>query len=296
MRSTSTLLHTLLSPMLLCLASCTGLGLRGGDYCVYETRTGAKIELARLVDELSTVDVLFLGEEHDNDAGHRLQLWTLEMLAESGRDLVISMEQFEADVQSPLDSYLAGTLDEKEFLRDSRPWSNYAEHYRPLIEFAKREGLPVIAANIPRRLAKRVAHEGLYSVGNERLVPWRVWTDEPAYAQRFAKAMGRAHYDENQGGLRRWFAAQCTKDEKMAESIAHTLDLAHARGEQPLLVHLCGKFHSDYYLGTVSRLHRRRPELNLRVVGMNSDRVLDRELDADERSQADYIWLVRTQG
>jgi uncharacterized iron-regulated protein len=292
---TTTPLAALFALVPLALTSCSTFGLRGGDYRIYETRSGAEIELEQMVAELASADVVFLGEEHDNDAGHRLQLWTVEMLADGGRPLILSMEQFEADVQEPLDRYLAGEIGAKEFLAESRPWPNYPEHYRPLVEFAKRRGFPVLAANIPRPLASRVAHEGLYSIGNERLAPWVVWTDEPEYAQRFARAMGRNHFDQADGGLRRWFTAQCVKDEKMAESIVRALGAARAAGQDPLVVHLCGKFHSDYALGTVSRLRRRQPELDLRVVAMNSDEVLRRELGPGERSQGDYLWLVRTQ-
>jgi uncharacterized iron-regulated protein len=277
------------------LSACSGIGRRGGDYRVYETAGGQEIELERMVRELSDVDVVFLGEEHDNDAGHRLQLWTFEMLLELRGDLILSLEQFEADVQPDLDLYLAGAIDEQTFLSSSRPWGNYDQHYRSVVEAARRENLPVLAANIPRPVARQVAYEGLYSVGNLRIAPWTVWVEEPDYARRFARAMGHNHMPAQNGALQRWFAAQCIKDEKMAQSIEQAVEAARAEGRNPLVVHLCGKFHSDYRLGTVSRLQRRMPDLELRVVGMNSDEVLRRKLGADEREQGDYVWLVKPQ-
>lgn len=286
-------LHSALLALLVCaISSCSTLGIRGGDYRVYETQGGTEVELDAMALDLAQADVVFLGEEHDNDAGHRLQLWTVKMLAEERPDLVISLEQFEADIQDVLDAYLAGDIDEEEFLANSRPWGNYHEHYRPIVEFARREGLPVVAANIPRPLASRVAKEGgLYAVGHERFAPWDVWTDEPEYAQRFARAMGRTHISDSDTGLQRWFAAQCIKDAMMAESIAEVWNDLEP-GRRPLVVHLCGKFHSDFGLGTVSRLKRRRGELDVRIVGMESDEVLRRELTEYERRLGDYVWLV----
>ena len=277
-------------------AGCSGLGVRGGDYRVYETAAGTEIELDQLVAEVADADVVFLGEEHDNDAGHRLQLWTIEMLLEQRGDLIIGLEQFEADVQGLMNAYLSGEIDEEAFLDGSRPWGNYPEHYRPVIELARRKGLEVVAANIPRPLARLVAYESLYAVGNQPLAPWTVWVDEPEYAQRFAHAMGRSHMSPDDGGLQRWFAAQCIKDEKMALSLSEAVEAARAEGRDPLVVHLCGKFHSDYRLGTVSRLARYQPDLDIRVVGMNSGEVLARELSEEERRQGDYVWLVRPQG
>jgi uncharacterized iron-regulated protein len=62
-----------------------------------------------------------------------------------------------------------------------------------------------------------------------------------------------------------------------------------------LVVHLCGKFHSDKHLGSVSRLARHKPELSLAVVSMNSDKRIRRALSADELSRGDFVWLVRPQ-
>ncbi len=287
-----TLHSSVLATILLFCSSCSSMGVRGGDYRIYETASGEEIEFEQMISDLSAVDVVFLGEEHGNDAGHRLQLWTIRQLHQNRPELVISLEQFEADVQARLDAYLVGEISEEEFLTTSRPWGNYTEHYRPIIEYARREGIPVIAANIPRPLASRVAKEGgLYAVGHEEFAPWEVWTDEPEYAQLFAEAMGRTHIDENDKGLQRWFDAQCIKDSMMAKSIAGVWQ-DPSSSEQPLVVHLCGKFHSNYGLGTVSRLERRREGLDIKIVSMVSDETLRRPLTADERRTGDFIWIV----
>jgi len=276
-------------------SSCTSLGLGGGGFEVRETAGGGELSLGEMARQLAQADVVFLGEEHDNDVGHDLQLRTLRLLAEERPRIVLSLEQFEADVQGPLDDYLTGRIDEATFLESSRPWPNYNAHYRPMVELARRRGWPVLAANVPRPLASRVAKEGgLYAVGHEPLVPWEVWVEEPEYADLFARAMGRRRMRDDDWGLQRWFAAQCVKDEKMAESIADFLSDSPA-GERPLVVHLCGKFHSNYRLGTVSRLQRRLPELDLRVVSMISGPNRSRELGPEERRLGDYVWLVPPQ-
>ncbi len=289
--------HAILSRLLgltpFLLAACTSTGTRGGDYIVYDTTTGEQLELDALCEELAQFDVVFLGEEHDNDAGHRLQLWTLARLAELRGDLILTMEQFEADVQHELDLYMQDAISEEEFLENSRPWGNYYEHYKPLIDFAKQHDYPVIAANIPRPLARRVSRKGLADIGGERFAPWLVWVDEPAYQDDFAKMMGRDEFDKEDNGLQLWFTAQCVKDEKMAESIANVL--ANSAPDKPLVVHICGRFHSDKHLGTVSRLERRRPDLKVAVVSMNSADELDRALSDEERACGEAMWLVKPQ-
>jgi uncharacterized iron-regulated protein len=63
--------------------------------------------------------------------------------------LTLGMEMFEADVQPVLDEFLAGLLREQEFCTDARCWSNYAHDYAPMVNFAKANGLRVIASNAP---------------------------------------------------------------------------------------------------------------------------------------------------
>jgi uncharacterized iron-regulated protein len=71
-----------------------------------------------------------------------------------------SLEMFERDVQIVLDEYVKDLITEKKFLDDSRPWNNYKTDYRPLVEYAKQNKLPVIAANAPRRYINMVSRGG----------------------------------------------------------------------------------------------------------------------------------------
>ena len=87
-----------------------------------------------------------------------------------------------------------------------------------------------------------------------------------------------------------FFASQCLKDDTMAESIAAFLD--EAGEDAPLVVHWCGKFHSDDYLGTVERLVARRPDLTVAVITMVSAKRRGRDLTQAEKASADYVWLV----
>lgn len=286
-----TLLPLLLLPLVL---ACSSLGSGEGGARIYDTRTGEEVTLDAMANDLASRDVVFLGEEHDNDVGHQLQLSTVRALYARHPRLAISLEQFEADVQGRLELYLIGAITEEEFLAEARPWPNYPQHYRPIVEFAREHGLPVLAANIPRPLASKVAHEDLGAIRGVDFAPRMVWTDEAEYAKLFAAAMGQGHGGgPMQAMMASFFAAQCVKDDMMAESM---VELLAVEGEDPpLVVHLCGKFHSDYHLGTVSRLQRRRPTLDLAVVSMESDPSRKRSLTEDERRRGEYLWLVPPQ-
>lgn len=96
-------------------------------------------------------DVVLLGECHDDPIAHSIEAFVLISLAARRDKCGLSLEMFERDVQPVLDEYLAGLVREGDLLQDARPWANYRDDYRVLIEFAKEVGLPVIAANAPRR-------------------------------------------------------------------------------------------------------------------------------------------------
>jgi uncharacterized iron-regulated protein len=257
---------------------------------------------------LGGADVVFLGEYHDDDSTHALQLELLDLLAgEHGGNVVLSMEQFERDVQSVVNAYLAGDIDEEQFLADSRPWPNYEPHYRPLVEYCRGEGIDVVAANIPRPLASRVAKEGLDTVMASLTDEERRWVAESTsapddlYWENFKLAMGLGGAGGGHGmGMneemaRSFYAAQCIKDDTMAESIAR----ARERTGFPV-VHTNGSFHSDYNEGTVSRVIDRRPgddvvTIAIRPVHGWSSAVLNAEtmeFAGETRPVADFIVYV----
>lgn len=238
---------------------------------VTDSRTGTAIEWSALVDSLAGADGVFLGEQHDDASTHRLELAVLEGLAARGRDVTLALEMFERDVQPLLDRYMAGQVSEEEFRAGSRPWPNYETDYRPLVEFARARGWPVVASNIPRPIASAVGREGLSMIDTlaaeqRYFVAADLSCPDDAYRRKFFDAMagmgghGGADSAAAIAMLQRFYEAQCVKDETMGESVA----AAFAPGR--IVVHVNGAFHSDERLGTVTRALRRRPSARALVV------------------------------
>jgi hypothetical protein len=67
---------------------------------------------------------------------------------------------FERDVQGILNEYLEGLITESRFKASARPWEHYDQDYRPMVEMAREAGIPVLAANAPRRYVNRVSRLG----------------------------------------------------------------------------------------------------------------------------------------
>jgi uncharacterized iron-regulated protein len=266
---------------------------------VFNSADGTFGDFEMTMADLAKADVVFVGEEHDDPATHRLELAILEGLSRRRRSIIVTMEMFERDTQAAVDDYLAGRINESEFVKLSRPWPNYATDYRPLVEFARMKGWHVIAANVPRKYASQVARGGSSVLDTlpqaERdLVAVEVTAPQDDYFKRFAEAMG-AHPIGTGGNtseperqmMERYYLAQCVKDDTMAESIARAYN--RSMEPKPLIVHFNGAFHSDYRLGTVARVHTRLKKARVAVVSIVPQEQLDSIEAADYRERGDYI-------
>lgn len=264
---------------------------------VYDTKRKRFVDLETMTAELARADAAFLGEFHDDPGTHRLQLAILEGAARR-RDgkVVLAMEMFERDVQARIDAYLAGEITEAEFLASSRPWNNYPTDYRPMVEFAKAQGWPVVAGNIPRRLASQVARRGLAAVDSlsaddRALMATENSCPRDAYWRRFQDVMGdmsghgmQLSPEQLEQMVWRTYEAQCVKDEAMGEAVALAMSTHNT-----LVIHPNGAFHSDYRLGTVARVKRRAPKADLKVVTFTPVADLDAVDGKSRRKMADYI-------
>jgi uncharacterized iron-regulated protein len=240
---------------------------------------------------------VFVGEQHDDPNTHRLEAAILDGLLRRKVAPIVSLEMFERDVQSAIDAYLSGRVGEDETLKSARPWPRYATDYRGLVERARAQGWPVIAANVPRRIAQDVAKNGKDAISklsdaDRALVASDLQCPLDDYYERFVKTMGSHPAgsqtpEQQQAMMERYYWSQCVKDETMAEAIVTALQRRSAAGP---VVHYNGAFHSDFRLGTAARVVRRLPDKRVVVISMLPVDDLDAVAPAGEEFQrADYL-------
>jgi uncharacterized iron-regulated protein len=266
---------------------------------VYDTRRQGFTDFESMLADIARADVVFVGEQHDDPNTHRLEAAMLDGLRRRRVTLALSLEMFERDTQGGLDTYLSGGIAEDEFLKASRPWPRYATDYRMLVEMAKANGWPMIAANVPRRYASSVAKTGLTAL--DTLSPTeRSWVaadlrcPRDAYFDRFAATMSghagsgspKVAPEEQQQMTERYYFSQCVKDETMAEAIASGFDQYNRK----LVVHVNGAFHSDFGQGTAERVRRRLSGRRVAVISVLPVKDLDVLAPAGEDlARADYL-------
>jgi uncharacterized iron-regulated protein len=248
---------------------------------------GRAVRVEEIVSALGDADVLFVGETHNDPVAHLLEAELLRRADESyglssqkRRPVALSLEMFERDVQTVVDEYLGGLIQERHFLLSSRPWSNYQTDYRPLVEYAREHRLPVIAANAPARYVSRVSGLGpdslreLSSTAKAWLPPQPLPPASAAYAAKFNSFMqggpaqpAGTNAQANPHGGAHLLEAQALRDASMAYAVADFLKRHH----DALVVQVNGTFHSEEHLGVPEQLAHYRPKARVIIVTIVPD-------------------------
>lgn len=264
-------------------------------YKIYSVGQGSEISLDELINSLEKKDVIFFGEEHNDSVAHVLELLLLQGLhKQQKRKTVLSLEMFQADVQPVLDEYLGGLITESNLEKDGRPWKNYKD-YRPLVEYARENGIYVLAANAPSRYSNRVTRSGLESLNDltktakSFLAPLPVDTLTGAYYEKFSGLMG----GHNGMGSLKIYQAQNLWDATMAWRIAGLLKRKRAKKQ---VLHLNGRFHSDEKLGTYEQLLRYSPRLRYANISAFSDVSIAAPEWDKWKKLGDFIIITRPAG
>lgn len=254
-------------------------------------KEGKKMKYEKLVKAALEADVVLFGELHNNPIAHWLQYeLTRDLHSELGESLVLGAEMFEADNQLIIDEYLSGKIRTRNFEAEARLWTNYKTDYKPLMEYAKEEGLRFIATNIPRRYASAVfmgGFEALDSMSNDAkklIAPLPIPYDPelPGYKAMVEEMGGMGgHGSDNLP------KAQAIKDATMSYFIRKGLSLPLA----DLFLHFNGAYHSNNYEGIVWYLLKNKPDLRILTISTVEQAEIE-ELEDGNMNIADFIIAV----
>ena len=256
-------------------------------YKIYDTRTKQIITIDKIVADMADADVLFFGEEHNDSAAHYLENKIFRALhAQYADKVVLSMEMFETDGQLGLNEYLNGFINEDRFARDVRLWSNYKD-YRPMIEYAKQNKIPVIAANPPRRYVNLVTRRGMRSLDSlskdakKYLPPLPYDTLSGRYREKFMDIMKGSPGSSSQN----IYYSQSLWDAGMAYSIYSFLK----KNKRKKVFHCVGGFHTEEKLGTAAQLQMRNRKLKILNISSFRDDSFNNPDWEKFSSRGDYI-------
>jgi uncharacterized iron-regulated protein len=129
---------------------------------------GQQVTLPQLTAAAERSDLVMIGEVHDKKNHHDLQLGVIRSLWEKKVPLAIGLEMFAAGSQQELDQWSEGKIDEESFKAIyARNWSYDWALYRDIFIFARDNKIPMLALNIPKDIATKVARQGCASLTPE---------------------------------------------------------------------------------------------------------------------------------
>ncbi|MDR4988036.1 MAG: ChaN family lipoprotein [Bacteroidales bacterium] len=253
------------------------------------SRTGEPASYADMLQQAKEADIVLFGELHNNPIAHWLQ-YELSYDLHRAFDslLVLGAEMFEADNQLILNEYLSGTILERHFRAEAKLWNNYHTDYRPLVEFAKSNGLSFIATNVPRRyaaLVHRHGFEALETLSEEARaflppLPPPYDPELPGYKAMLEMEGMPAHGTEN------FPKAQAIKDATMGYFIVNNIP------EKGLFIHFNGAYHSNNDEGIQWYIHQ-YAEKALRVMTISTvEQASVETLDEAHHGLANFIIAV----
>jgi uncharacterized iron-regulated protein len=255
-------------------------------YKIYNNQ-GNEVRFEAMAEIAGQHEVIFFGELHNNSLAHWLQLQMLKSLHESGKKVVLGAEFFERDDQLNIDEWLAGKMRDSNFEAEAKLWKNYATDYKPLMLYAKKNQIPFVASNIPRKYASLVSRQGLAGLDSlsnaakSYIAPLPIEVDKtlPGY-------VGMKDMMHGSGmNLDYMIEAQAVKDATMAYSLFDYIN----KGKT--IFHVNGSYHSNNYEGIVWYLKRKFPTVRIMTINtVEQDNI--HTLDPKNQSSADFIIVL----
>jgi uncharacterized iron-regulated protein len=253
---------------------------------ILDLGAGTRIPFEEFIDRLSSRDLVFIGEVHDNPEHHLIQVQILQALGDRCGPITVAMEFFQRPSQETLDRYVRGDLKESEFLEAldwKRTWGYDYHLYRPLLLAARERSLKILAINAPAPIVRKVARKGLRGLTEQERsqVAGEIDLDNRAYRE-YLRETYKEHTHQELKRFQDFYEAQCVREETMAETISN-----HLKEKGGKVLVFAGNGHIAHKFGIPDRTLRRYP------VPMAT--VIPYPLHAKteiRRGTADYVWLT----
>ena len=253
---------------------------------------GKKVKYEKMIKDLAESDMVFFGEYHTDPISHWMQLEMSKSFFEiKGDKLFFGAEMFENGNQLVINEYLSGLYAEDKMIPEiTQMWKNYSTDYKPLLDFAKENGLRFIATNIPRRYASMINKKGIEALkelspeARAMIGPDLEKYFDPtvkAYAE-MADMMGE-HAPPNMLNIQ---TAQAAKDATMA----HFSLMNFNPGD--FLFHFQGYYHSNHEQGIIWWINKIRPGLSIKSVTTVTQTEWNEMTDDEKSTIANYIIVV----
>jgi uncharacterized iron-regulated protein len=237
------------------------------------------LDINSVIRKIEDNKIIYVGENHNQLAHHINQLNIIKGIYKKHKKIAIGMEMFQRPYQKYLDEYIHGKIDEKTFLKKTHyfeTWGFDYNLYKPILDFARKNKIPVVALNIDNKINRKVFRKGIDSLTPEekQKLPKEIDFTNETYKEYLKSIFGN-HNKSKMMNFDYFYQAQLIWDETMAE----TIDKFLRKNPEYQMVVIAGNGHLKYGYGIPNRVYR-RDKFSYKIV-LN---------DEEERKDiADYI-------
>lgn len=259
---------------------------------IIDSKTSAPIQYETLVNDISTFDVIYLSEKHDNPYHHNAQEKIILSLVKMEQNPTIGFEFFSMDHTSHLLNFIdsekvAHSKENEKFietdLRKKLRWDTQSDkmwsYYFSLLTLAKKHTLSVAGIDMNTGLKKRITRKGIKGITPlEKEQVFSTQMNNNAYKEYMYDIFKAVHCGMGHKRMQeRLYDTWIARNDKMALSI--TSLVKHSKG--PVVV-IIGGGHTEYGLGVIDRVKAINPDIRQINIGL-------REISVQPTPLADYL-------
>lgn len=225
---------------------------------LYDLRKNRPCTMADVVAATKGKRWLFLGENHATTAHQNLEALTLSALVGSGRRVAVGLEMYQRPMQSWLDQWTAGGMEEEDFLLKSNwkeQWGFDFAFYRPVFQAVQMNHLPLEGLNVPRTWVRAVAKGGFAGLPEDAMaqLPNDMFLGNRIHRTVYDALIG-GHPMGDASMMDNMYAAQVLWDEGMADT---ALKFTRGWDRGGIFVVIAGSGHVLYKQGINYRVAKR---------------------------------------
>lgn len=226
---------------------------------IWSAKERRSITFGELIDRLLEAEIVCVGESHDSEICHRLQLQIIKSLHASDSRLAVGMEMFQRPYQEHLDRFVQGSISEEDMLKATEYRTRWGFHwslYQPIADFCRRNTIPLAALNATQEMTRKISKGGFAQLSDEDKktlgpIDFQVKAHRDYWYEALAKMHGNTKVSDDQ--KERSYQVMTVWDDYMAASAASFQTTRNIRR----MVVLAGSGHIDLGFGIPQRTAKR---------------------------------------
>lgn len=280
---------------------------------IINTKSNQAMDFESLIKNISTYDVIYLSEKHDNPEHHHIQKRVILGLIEKGLTPTLGFEFFSLEDTSDLLNFVDSgkAVHTKKIekiieidLRKKLRWDTQSDkmwnYYYDLLSLAKTEKLQVAGIDLPGTLKKRITRKGITGISPiEKEQVFTTQLSDETYKDYMFSIFKAVHCGMgNEKMLARLYDTWVARNDKMALSITRL----YKHGKGPIVI-IIGGGHTEYGLGVIDRVAAidktiKQVNIALREISVKPSGLLEYVLPLDlagfeKKPLADFLWFTQ---